>query len=274
MTDKAPRIFGICLVKNEADIIQYFLEHAKRWVHRILVYDNGSDDDTWEIVKSMADDCIVPWKQSSAPFREGLRAEVFQAFRHESRAGDWWYRLDADEFPLYDPRAVLADLPAKYSVVWGAGVDYYLTEEDLAKIDFAQPIGCVLSHIRHYRFENSEVRAFRYRQRLSWDPAEPWPRHMGLVAPTRIVSRHYKYRSPMQIATRLGTRHAAVQSGFDGWWKQLPREWQKCIVSPSSCKVDDGISTLDIDLSRLPDHLDRGVKGLMKRALHATHIWP
>ena len=204
MTDKAPRIFGICLVKNEADIIQYFLEHAKRWVHRILVYDNGSDDDTWEIVKSMADDCIVPWKQSSRAVSRRFAGRSVSGIPARIAPGDWWYRLDADEFPLYDPRTVLADLPAKYSVVWGAGVDYYLTEQDLATIDFSQPIGCVLSQIRHYRFENSEVRAFRYRRRLSWDPAEPWPRHMGLVAPTRIVSRHYKYRSPMQIATRLG----------------------------------------------------------------------
>ncbi len=121
MTAKLPRIFGVCLVKNEADIIQFFLQQAKRWVHRILVHDNGSDDDTWKIVQSMADDCIVPWKQSAAPFREGLRAEAFQAFRYESKVGDWWYRLDADEFPLYDPRVVLADLPEKYSVVWVPG---------------------------------------------------------------------------------------------------------------------------------------------------------
>ncbi len=156
----------------------------------------------------------------------------------------------------------------------GAGVDYYLTEQDLATIDFLQPICRVLSQIRHYRIENSEVRAFRYRPRLTWDPADPWPRHMGLVAPARIFSRHYKYRTPTQIATRLGTRHAAVQSGFEGWWKHLPHQWQKCIASPTSCHVDDGISALKIDASRLPDHLDRGLKRVMKRALHATGIWP
>src|SRR5262245_23898135 len=274
MAANPPRIFGICLVKNEADIIQFCLENAKRWAHRIFLYDNGSDDGTWEIVQSLADECIIPWRQSTKPFREGLRAEVFEAFRHESRAGDWWYRLDADEFPIFDPRSVLEDVPYEYGAVWGVAVDYYLTEHDLECIDFSQPVRDVLWRIRHYRIENSENRCFRYRSRLSWPDAEPWPRHMGLVAPSRIVFRHYKYRSPLQIDTRLGTRHIAIQRGFNGWWKQLPREWRACLADPQSCNVDDGLCSLQADLSKLPDHKERGWRRIVKQSLHKTRIWP
>src|SRR5687768_11826297 len=105
------RIFGICLVKNEADIIAFSLQKASEWAHKIFVYDNGSTDGTWEAVQELAktNDKIIPWKSEAKPFRDGLRGEVFNEFRHLAQKGDWWCcRLDSDEFYLDDPREVLS----------------------------------------------------------------------------------------------------------------------------------------------------------------------
>lgn len=48
------RIYSLCLVKDEADIIEYTLSRAAEWSHRIFVMDNGSTDGTWELVQRLA----------------------------------------------------------------------------------------------------------------------------------------------------------------------------------------------------------------------------
>ena len=42
------KIHAICVVKNEVDIIEACLRSAEQWADRIIVYDNKSDDGTWE----------------------------------------------------------------------------------------------------------------------------------------------------------------------------------------------------------------------------------
>src|SRR5215216_2514361 len=128
------RIFGLCLVKNEADIIRTSLRESRKWCDRIFVFDNGSNDGTWELVNNVAreDEGIVAFKQDGRPFDDALRAEIFNAFRGEARKGDWWCRLDADEFYIDDPRAFLRGRRPLHHSVWGLNFDYFLTEEHLA----------------------------------------------------------------------------------------------------------------------------------------------
>ena len=104
-------IHAICVVKNEADIVESSLRTALQWADRIIVYDGDSTDGTWEKVCAMRSERIVPWKQDGKVFQESLRAEVFNAFRQGARSGDWWCHLDADEFYIDDPRAFLSKVP-------------------------------------------------------------------------------------------------------------------------------------------------------------------
>ena len=82
------RVFCLCLVKNEADVIEHCLKQACEWADRIFVMDNGSSDGTWEKVGAIASDRIVAWKTDGKPFSDALRAEIFNAFRHEASNGD------------------------------------------------------------------------------------------------------------------------------------------------------------------------------------------
>lgn len=78
-------IYAIMLVKNEADIVESVIKDAERWADKIFILDNGSTDGTWEIVQSLKNDIIVPWKQYFGAYHNGLRAEVFNAFRNISK---------------------------------------------------------------------------------------------------------------------------------------------------------------------------------------------
>ena len=122
------RIHGLCIVKNEADILGQSLQATRAWCDAIYVLDNGSTDGSWEQVQALAHDdpAIVPWKQAAVPFRDGLRAEIFHAFAERAPPGDWWVRLDADEFYIDDPRQFLRRVPASTGCVWFAVVAIHL----------------------------------------------------------------------------------------------------------------------------------------------------
>ena len=71
------RIFGIMLVKDEAETIRYTLEDACRWIDRVFILDNGSSDGTWDIVNELAGPQIVPWRQNFRDYSNAFRVEVF-----------------------------------------------------------------------------------------------------------------------------------------------------------------------------------------------------
>ena len=107
------RIHGICLVKNESDILRYFFRESMRWCDRIYVFDNGSTDTTWEVVNEIAaaHPQVIPAIHDGCPFDDALRGRIFRQFRADAAPGDWWCRLDADELYIDEPRAFLERVP-------------------------------------------------------------------------------------------------------------------------------------------------------------------
>src|SRR6516165_3845326 len=85
------KIHALCLIKNEADVLQETFESALRWCDHIYVFDNGSSDGTWELVKELAVQYpeIVPYKQDDVLYRNSLRADIFNAYRAKARPQDW-----------------------------------------------------------------------------------------------------------------------------------------------------------------------------------------
>jgi glycosyltransferase involved in cell wall biosynthesis len=253
-------IHATSLVKNESDVIEQNLRAAVRWCDHIYVFDNGSTDGTWEKVQALATEfgAIVPWKQDPKPFRDGLRGEIFRHFRHNARSGDWWCILDADEFYVDDPREFLKRVPASYNSVWHADYSFRFTEVDLTAheadarlFDGSYPWNEAL---RHYVFDDhSECRFFRHWWGLRGLPPANW----GPIYSERIRVRHYRYRSPEQIARRLSTRRASIERGdyFDHEhrkrWQgdescQDEFTWRERLVPSSACHFDSG----DADLTQ------------------------
>jgi glycosyltransferase involved in cell wall biosynthesis len=269
------RIHSICVVKNEGDIIAHCLKDALTWSDRIIVYDNASDDDTWDIVRGMASEKIIPWKQDGKVFQESLRAEAFNAFRAGSKPGDWWCRLDADEFYIQDPRQFLANIPWPYHVVWGIAVEFYLTKQEVAQNELEPPgdINQQIERLRYYSINNSEPRFFRDRKGLQWPVDTGWPIHMGPVYPARLLYKHYKYRSPKQIQRRLDTRRTSVERGFTGWEHARDPDWRQKLADAQLLKEANG-QRYEYREEDLPRHLEPPAKRYLKMALHQLRIFP
>ncbi|MGN0729888.1 glycosyltransferase family 2 protein [Treponema sp.] len=240
------KIFAIMLVKNEADIVESVIKDAEKWADRIFIMDNGSTDGTWEIVQSLKNDIVVPWKQDFRPYSNGLRADVFNEFRYEAQDGDWWcFKLDADEFYFDNPRIFLEKIPNKYSLVAKKSLDYVLTEEDLKEYDFSGNFDKDRNHIKYLKNTCwSEPRFFRYRKSLKWnfETTSHYPKYAGVLFPELILVKHYQFRSPKQMQARLDLRNS-LSNKKDGICFRHVKEtdYKELLADKNKCLLDSKI---------------------------------
>lgn len=231
------------LVKNEADIVKSVILDAKKWADRIFIMDNGSTDGTWEIIKSLADDTVVPWKQDFRPYSNGLRADVFNEFRNEARDGDWWcFKLDADEFYFDNLKEFLTKVPKKYSLVAKQSLDYVLTTEDVAKYEFSGDFEKDKEQIRYLKNTCwTEPRFFRYRKSLKWEfeATSHYPKYAGLLYPELILVKHYQFRSPKQIQARLDLRNSLANKKDGICFKHVKEtSFTQLLADKNDCLLD------------------------------------
>ncbi len=273
-------IFGICLVKNEEDILLETLEKALLWCDKIYIYDTGSSDSTWEICRSLAEkkpDQIILYKHETRAFCDELRGEVFNHYRHLAKDGDWWCRLDADEIYIDQPKLFLAQIPRCCHVVFSLSHQYYFTEQELAEYNknpqkfLSRPAE---ERLRHYICNHSEIRFFKHRKRLVWGQGS-WPYHLGVVSHQRIRLKHLQYRSPGQIQTRLETRRKATEEGFRIFAKyDAENTWEEKVVQSKILHYDTGAGLYLSGDQKLPQHIEKPLHRAIKHVMHGARIWP
>jgi glycosyltransferase involved in cell wall biosynthesis len=237
------KIYCLLLVRDEADIIAEVLGDAARWADKIIVQDNMSQDGTWEIVQAMAGEVIVPWQRTADSYRSGLRTEAFEAFRAELSDGDWWCRMDADEFYLENPRTFLAQVPRPYHCVFKHSVDYVLTEEDVEAVPLDRTFAEYRPQLHHILpWCHTEPRFFRHRDTLRWHPDEEFPRNRGPRYREAILVKHYQYRSPRQIQHRIDLRNAVVKDRRGKPFKHVTQShWHETLYRADQVVRDDSI---------------------------------
>lgn len=242
-------IHGLCIVKNEADILQENLISALHWCDHIYVYDNGSDDGTWQLAKQLAQQHvqIVLYKQDNVLFSNALRADIFNEFRANADPQDWWCRLDADEFYIDDPRVFIAKIPDRFKTVWSASLNYYFTDRDtiLYQQDPAKYLKTpVQQRLRYYLNNWGELRFFRHSDDIVWTRTEdhggfPTTMFNAPAYPVRIWLKHYQYRSPEQIERRLCIRRAAMQASTGAaFWHEVTPNWRTAIATKRDAPLD------------------------------------
>ncbi|MDS7915281.1 glycosyltransferase family 2 protein [Klebsiella pasteurii] len=205
------KIYALMTVKNEADIVIEALEHASLWADKIFVIDNNSSDSTFSLIREYANvnPKIIIWGQYGGAFYLGLRQVLFKDYREIAKEGDWWCRLDGDEFYIDDPRDFLSAIPDNFDHVYNASFQYYFTYDDYIneKNSLSSEIS-VLKRLEWYKCNHSEIRFVKHTNLICWPQLLEWPCNLRYPYSKRIRLKHYQYRSINQIDARLALRNA------------------------------------------------------------------
>lgn len=89
------KIVGLMIVKNEADILWETLDHAAGWLDGIVAIDNGSSDDTRDILLSHP--LVLEWGHDPGEFNEARMVPELINLAAKQNA-DWYVDHDSDEF--------------------------------------------------------------------------------------------------------------------------------------------------------------------------------
>jgi glycosyltransferase involved in cell wall biosynthesis len=245
-----PQFVCILPVRDEADIIGQCLQHLLMWADAIYVFDTGSVDTTWEIVQDFAakDKRVIPLKKDPVYFSETrLRGWLFHQARQQMRTGDWFLRVDADEFHhVPPPEFVKTRLRPHETIVYHQYYNFVLRESEVGDweagketlADRARPIE---QRRQWYQVsEYAEPRLCRYRETMQWPPTVSFPFNAGYMAVERLPIRHYPHRDPVQLDRRCRLRAVmmADKENRANWlldyhyWQD--REWRNFVASDNA----------------------------------------
>lgn len=209
-------VIGISTIRSEEDIIP---ETLPAWAHAldlVLVVDCGSTDNSAEAIREVAAHYPnVVFLGSVGPHHaRQVRRHIWHRFRRHLSARDWWMVADADEFVESDFRDKIAGANAELADhIFSAHVNFYYTEEDHLLWEegvesLADRADSIVYRRRYYQMHTTQRRAFRNLPWLSWNEDTSFPEVFSKPATERIVFRHYQYRDPIQIQSRMDIRCA------------------------------------------------------------------
>ena len=276
-------------VRDEADIVGQCLRQALTWADAIYVFDTGSVDETWEIVMDCAarDKRIKPLRKQPVYFSETrLRAFMFDQARRAMKDGDWFLRMDADEFHhIAPPLFVKERLKPAETIAYYQYYDFRLTQSEVdawnrgdeTLADRERPIEDRRRYFTPWKY--SEPRLCRYRETMQWPETVSFPFNAGFVARARLPIRHYPHRDPPQLERRCRLR-AIMMSDADNskHWSRpelhhwAEREWHKFIVPDNQPDLVHWDARAELQQYAFTNHLKPAHVRLVQRLIHSAFL--
>jgi len=202
-----PKLFGVCFVKNEEDIIADSVAHAARFCDKLFVVDNASTDRTWEIVKGLAFENVVPVCSKDFVFRDYLRLQFMDTKKDELGLNNWWYIIDADEFLVEDPSDAIALAEEEGADCIAVEViNFLLTKEEIRGLEESDRQETWRDRKYYVLYESGPVKFFKNTRYLDYKIYDIMPFGLTKECSRRLLMKHYPYRSLSQLKKRVETR--------------------------------------------------------------------
>ena len=277
-----PQFHALLPVRDEADIIGQSLRHMLTWADAIYVFDTGSVDETWEIVQDFArkDRRVKPLRRDVVYFSDTVvRGWIFHQARKNMRNGDWFLRVDADEFyHIPPPEFVKTRLRRHETIVWHQYYDFRLRASEVTAWDNGlETLADRKRPIEERRqwftpSDYSEPRLCRYRATMQWPTSHSFPVNAGYVARERLPIRHYPHRDPEQLRRRARLRSIMIANHHD--WAQLEShtwvegDWQKYVAPDHLPELRHWQPGTDLPALDFKSHLRSPHVRAMQRFVH------
>ena len=128
------KIFGLTRIRNESLIIKDTLDHLAGFCDAVFVYDDASEDGTFEICKNhkIVKDILRnnEWKEDRLVEEYSNRQDLLNLARLHASTDDWFVYIDADERIDFDWSLLNK---TKSNAVRMKLFDFYITHEDVDK---------------------------------------------------------------------------------------------------------------------------------------------
>lgn len=282
MSSGKTRFHGILMTLEAADIVEQTIAEALTWADTLHICDTGSTDGTWDLISSFArkESRIHARRWERIVFHEGVRSAIFNEARRQASPGDWFVKVDEDEFYHVSPPNFVDQCCRPHeTAVWPMTYEFRLTTADAGSTDdtavvLAERQRLIKERLRHFiPLRYSEPRMFRYRRTMAWPPENVWPWNAGYVARRRIPMRHYPHRDSLQLRRRVEIRRAMLKylpHGTYPHWKV--DSWRDYILDPDNPELVYWQPGFDLPAHDFSNHLVPVWKRLAQRLAHGMFL--
>jgi glycosyltransferase involved in cell wall biosynthesis len=209
-------VIAMLEVYNDEDIVEELIQHIKNENLHLVVFDNGSTDDTLNICKKFLNngiDKLFSIGSNSWELSRDLRIQYDLAL---TLSPDWVIRFDSDEFletgikgiNLHD--GILEADKQGYNIIQFDWFNFFLTDDDKKE-------GSTKDRLRYYSWASEfQFRAWKVAPgiRSEENPHLPiFPDFLKYkIYPKKFVLRHYPFRSKLQAEKKLLARLAKIKN--------------------------------------------------------------
>jgi len=211
-------VYGITVVRDEADIVETSLRHMAREVDHLIVGDHRSTDGTTDILAALADELPLTVVTETHPgHHQDERMTRYAAMAHEQGA-EWVVPFDADEIWYSDGgtlREALAACPEQIGVLACRGWDHMVRDDEGPFSPWRQPTQQPLPKVVFRAHPQVQVAMGNH------SVAHPLPSGEG-----PINYRHFQYRDFEQLVRKVregtkATDAAGHDTDTDFHWREL-----------------------------------------------------
>ncbi len=244
----APRVLGVLLCHNDADMLPDAIEALLENKHDLVVWDHGSDDETGHVldryVGHLRERRFVP---RSFDFYQLYEAMSEHLIRHYCADYDWISWPDQDEIlegPARDRsyyNYLMEVMDSEFNWIQFRNFNFWFTTEDDPTV--LSPTKRILRYclfpdcsarIRAWRASVTNIRHFNH------NPLKgpKYPRDFNL--------RHYPMRSERQMLKRLSQDRANLQRGGENYHYNHMKKDLACLrILPDQLHLDDSKTDLN-----------------------------
>jgi len=240
-------IVGMMFCHNEGDILAQTIEAAIPKVDKLYIADDGSTDNSWDIIKAMKHahgrDRVAAYKRQANKNDKGQRSFLFNEIKKENKAEDTWVQVIESDIIILDTdvREAIRDHSVHDMAMSWIALNAAREVGTWREADTYPHWGRPLTEIMPYaHWLEVMLYTFRPLEKLYFDrePWRPWPRGFSHYT-SEQVKGSYGRKPDAPLLLHVGYRGPTHfhKKYFGKWPNNRHRKYNEWdVTSPESCE--------------------------------------